>query len=475
MASTEQLLEMTAKLDQENGDEPATKKRKVENGSSDGRAIPLHAPFEGQKKEHRYTMFLLEDTSFTMPLRKKLRLVVNQSGQWVTKKVEGGADISSVEPINSKGEVGVDTSIWTVGAQIPGQAMDFELPLADIAHVMKLPVPEKAQKTWNYVLLPRSQGSTNAHEPILFSITAGSKMAAGCTTHTPREIQALGPSASGQEKLEKALECAGVKVTEPNEADFASATPESHRKTEKAYHVKAFRGSKDGFLFFLSTGIFFGFKKPLFFVSLEDIESLSYTSVLQRTFNIVINYRENGEEEEKEVEFSMLDQSDFSGINAYVQRHELHDASLAEGRRAKLVKVKQRAKGDANGVEGPEGEEDDGRTELEKAEAQLQDEEDEMEEDFELDSEDGDSDGSGESGDDEDYDDEGGNLVEEELGSEAEDVSVDEEDAEEQEEEDDEEEQEEPEPAPPPQRTRQPVPSLARRPNEPDVDDEDQL
>lgn len=36
------------------------------------------------------------------------------------------------------------------------------------------------------------------------------------------------------------------KVIRPDDAEFASATPEAHRKGEKAYHVKAFRGSKDG-------------------------------------------------------------------------------------------------------------------------------------------------------------------------------------------------------------------------------------
>ena len=37
-----------------------------------------------------------------------------------------------------------------------------------------------------------------------------------------------------------------TKVTYPEEAEFVSATPEAHRKGEKAYHVKAFKGSKDG-------------------------------------------------------------------------------------------------------------------------------------------------------------------------------------------------------------------------------------
>ena len=35
-------------------------------------------------------------------------------------------------------------------------------------------------------------------------------------------------------------------VIEPDVQEFASAVPEPHRKGEKAYHVKAFRGSKEG-------------------------------------------------------------------------------------------------------------------------------------------------------------------------------------------------------------------------------------
>lgn len=37
-----------------------------------------------------------------------------------------------------------------------------------------------------------------------------------------------------------------TKVIRPDDREFVSATPEAHRKGEKAYHVKAHRGSKDG-------------------------------------------------------------------------------------------------------------------------------------------------------------------------------------------------------------------------------------
>ena len=44
----------------------------------------------------------------------------------------------------------------------------------------------------------------------------------------------------------KALKGAGVTVLEPSAAQFESQVPQAARKGEKVYHVKGFRGSKDG-------------------------------------------------------------------------------------------------------------------------------------------------------------------------------------------------------------------------------------
>ena len=42
-----------------------------------------------------------------------------------------------------------------------------------------------------------------------------------------------------------------TKVVRPDERQFVSAMPEAHRKGEKAYHVKAFRGSKEGIIIYV--------------------------------------------------------------------------------------------------------------------------------------------------------------------------------------------------------------------------------
>ena len=200
--------------------------------------------------------------------------------------------------------------------------------------------------------------------------------------------------------------------------------------------------SRTGFLFFLPTGIFWGFKKPLHFFAFADIASISYSSVLQRTFNLTVAALPTAgttgaaaAAEPVEHEFSMVDQADFAGIDAYVKRHGLSDASMAAQRKAKRLNI--------NGVkgekpvegEGEEGEEDESELKKAEREAEMQADDDEDEEDdenFDPGSE-GESEGSGTS--DEDDDDGAGqsggeDIVAEELGSEAEEVEEEEEEEE---------------------------------------------
>ena len=186
-----------------------------------------------------------------------------------------------------------------------------------------------------------------------------------------------------------------------------------------------------GYLFFLSSGIFFGFKKPLIFFAFENIESISYTSVLQRTFNLNIATRlASNPDESQEFEFCMIDQANHAGIDAYIRKHGLQDASLAEARRARKLNING-AKGEDQGDDVTNGE--DRESELQKAQRELEDREEEEEEDYDPDDDD-DSDGSATSSEDEEHgdsqcdnqheDDEHRDLVKEELGSEAEDVDL---------------------------------------------------
>lgn len=129
-----------------------------------------------------------------------------------------------------------------------------------------------------------------------------------------------------------------------------------------------------------------------------------------------------------EYEFSMIDQADYSGIDDYIKRHGLQDASLAEARRAKVYNVNG-GKKDEEGTTAAETAGVGGESELQKAQRELEDQEDEEEEDYDPGSE-GESEGSGSSSEeeeDEEHEDDGQDsdgdedLVKGELGSAAED------------------------------------------------------
>ena len=281
-----------------------------------------------------------------------------------------------------------------------------------------LPVPEKSAKQYNYVLFNEdsqivTNRTTNAIDPLVLTIPATAPKPGSLTGSDLSTASAV----SDQHKtlfdhyLTQQLKAAGrgVTITEANPKLFSSAIKEAHRPNEPAVHVKAFRGSKDGYLYFLPNGILWGFKKPLLFLPKDQLVAVSYVNVLQRTFNMAIELdvrykQDDGSylEEREELEFGMIDQEDFAGIDAYVKRNGLQDSSMAEQRKAKRLGV--------NMVKGEDGEKVDvgDPGELTKAEAALeQNDEGEEEEDEGTDGEDfdpgseGESEGSGSSSEEE--------------------------------------------------------------------------
>ncbi|OQE45985.1 hypothetical protein PENCOP_c001G03495 [Penicillium coprophilum] len=388
-------------------DGPAAKKRKLQNGDTGETAQASVNLKDGNAP----VQFYVQDVSFSTPQRKKLTLEITAGHQYLRARNQATREI------------------------------EFGVSMDKIRHALCLPVPEKTQKQFNFCIIPEYADGitpppegTAASEAMVFTIADGPAKAAFSGNG-----EQLGhvPGESAEALIRKILNenMPHTNVVRPDDKQFVSAMPEAHRKGEKAYHVKAFRGSKEGYLFLLSTGILFAFKKPLLFFSFATIDSVSYTSVLQRTFNLNVMARPtNGSEEDiQEFEFSMIDQDNFSGIDAYIKRHGLQDASLAEARRAKVYNVNKAGGEDAAAPAAEAAGEDE--SELQKAQRELEDQEDEEEEDYNPDSDDSEGSGSSSEEDDDEDDeededaghdsDEDMGLVENELGSEAEEIPKD--------------------------------------------------
>jgi hypothetical protein len=333
------------------------------------------------------------------------------------------ADVSFSIPQRKKYnlQVGQTTGIWASSSSVSGPSVEFGIKWESVQDIFCLPVPEKAQAQYNFCIFANPEGES-AGEQLLWTVPSTIPKSGAITGEIAVQADDTYKTFLVS-AINKGLKSRRKHVVEPTANDFASQIVQAHRKGETAFHVKAFRGSKDGYLFLLSTGILWGFKKPLEFFAFDTIESVSYTSILQRTFNINIAFRSSGLDDIQEFEFSMIDQADFGGIDGYVKRHGLQDASMAEQRRARKLNV--------NGAKGNEASQGDGEHEegeLEKARREADDLEDEKEDEEEDDENfdpgsEGESEGSG-SGSDEDGEEQGagahGDMVDEALGSEAE-------------------------------------------------------
>ncbi|KAI9848168.1 MAG: hypothetical protein M1837_000842 [Sclerophora amabilis] len=302
---------------------------------------------------------------------------------------------------------------------VPRKKLKLECTEAGIRgrkHVLCVPVPEKAQRQFNFCVFPKyADGVTQPPkgEPPTDAIVWTIPDAPPKDPETISFRAGKGDVEGLKESYKSILTHVfnnhlpkGTRVVEPDRNDFASALVQAHRKDEKAVHVRAFRGSKEGYLFFLPTGVLWAFKKPLLFFSFANVSSISYTSVLQRTFNLNLSATTTsaGDDNDddgtdptlgqQDFEFSMIDQADHPGIDEYVRRHGLHDASMAEQRRARRLNVNPPTGDGEHEEEDGEGEIDKAVREMQPGELDAEEGDEEEEEDYDPGSE-GESEGEG--------------------------------------------------------------------------------
>lgn len=197
--------------------EPATKKRKIDDGNGAQNSASTTAGSLTSAAAQAFKTY--PGVSFSMPQRKKFTL------ELVGKK---------------------DGGIRAVGAN---GSIEFAMAWKDIDQIFCLPVPEKAKKQHNFVIVPvhgdgvapvPDELKASPPEPIVWTFEEA-------TGKNIVEGEDPGPAPMA-EAIQHCLTQAGTgkDVVFPNADEFASAVPESHRKGEKAYHVKAHRGSKEG-------------------------------------------------------------------------------------------------------------------------------------------------------------------------------------------------------------------------------------
>ncbi|KAJ5709958.1 hypothetical protein N7493_009550 [Penicillium malachiteum] len=369
---------------------PAAKKRKIENEQD---SVDLKDP-------NLPVQFYVKDVSFSMPQRKKLTLEVTAGAKYLRARNQNTNQI------------------------------EFGVPIDRIRHALSLPVPDKAQKQFNFCIIPEysdgvtpPQAGMSAFDCMVFTVLDGPAKTAFSGSgeqlaHNEGEtLESLirnilnenlpnwpAPERPKNAKLEKgeSEEALNEKVVRPHRSIFLNKELMNTRN-EEAYHVKAFRGSKDGYVFFLRTGILFGFKKPLMFFSIDRIASYFITGVGNHSFdlNLLVKPINDIEGEHGKYAITILDFKDLDKLSDYMKKYTgLSDkGSFSEDLRA--PEHKNGKKRDASGTARAGAEEEE--SELRKAVQDYENQEDEDESDgpdYDPGTE-GESEGSGQSSDEE--------------------------------------------------------------------------
>lgn len=200
-----------------------TKKRKLEH---DVQQVHSHGETQTQPEDTKVAneavedpqlLFSCKDVSFQIPMRKKLKL-------------DFVADIKS--PTRQEIRLINQSSKQT----------EYTLRPSQIEQAFCMAVPDKQARQTNFVLYPKADEGL---EPVVFSLNETAP-AAG-TWYCESALEEGDTYVSVTERaLERMLKLQGLSLVKPTEKEFASAIPQSHRRGEKGYHVRAHRGSKEG-------------------------------------------------------------------------------------------------------------------------------------------------------------------------------------------------------------------------------------
>ncbi|KAI9482675.1 MAG: hypothetical protein EXX96DRAFT_518419 [Benjaminiella poitrasii] len=286
-------------------------------------------------------IFRVVDLSFQLPARKKYDLIITQSNDKTRHLLLYNNKTNTAE---------------------------FQFPIKKFSHLggTCVPTPDKAVKTFTYTLF---LNATDEQQRDCLVFTTQEKTDV-VVKKVDAEQQVLTSDQKHEIISELLAEYTGVPIAQPSKDYFRSTGSDNNKPGENRAHVMAYHKAKDGFLFFLPTGILFGFKKPTIFVPVSSLASTVIMSVTNRTFDFMLKIRPEAvllgssgfkatkEGDEETIQFSMIEQAEYEGIEAYTKKLNINDHSLAEERKATMSKKQQQKDEDGRAVESQQDDDD---------------------------------------------------------------------------------------------------------------------
>jgi hypothetical protein len=192
-------------------------------------------------------------------------------------------------------------SIWQ------GDKQHSLTPYNTVSRILFLPTPNKQKPNFTIVIC--------AAEHIIFTFD---EKTANFNVESDLTIQGT----TAKEKIYSVLSLVSkkhqIQIEQPEQSVFTSTKPSKSIQ----YHLDCYNKTKEGYsiltrqLYFLKTGIFFGFKKPCYYFDCNEIKELGISGVTGRTFNLVVKL------DEIEHEFSMISAVEYDGIAEYINKFQ---------------------------------------------------------------------------------------------------------------------------------------------------------
>jgi hypothetical protein len=191
------------------------------------------------------------------------------------------------------------------GVSLKAKETEMVLTFDRISRILLLPTPAK-DKHFTVVIVPKSKSHVLDTDTIVFSFE-----------EKPFKIDTVWKLNGNTtfDRIKAALSRITTHVIEPDTNVFLSskqAAKNSKVSPGKVY-LDCYVKSKDGILYLLPGGMFFGFKKPMMYIdtTAPSFHELGVQCVTGRTFDLVATLVDN--EKEELIEFKMLDQGEYDG------------------------------------------------------------------------------------------------------------------------------------------------------------------
>ncbi|KAJ3225283.1 hypothetical protein HDU81_008040 [Chytriomyces hyalinus] len=213
------------------------------------------------------------------------------------------------------------------------------IPTSSVSAILCLPTPNKPKENYTVAICfdtmdssvfnnPALSGQQTISSPILFSFdnTGATLSVVSSNLSFAKELSKTDLKRAPIIRCLNAAEYGPLQGPKPTVMEpclsVLQANPPGKLGVSGCSWVNGHVKMKDGHLYLLPTGVFFGFKKPIHWIPHSHLHYISFSCITSRTFNLLLHHSNHAKGQQTnepllEIEIEMIDKSELEGVLAY--------------------------------------------------------------------------------------------------------------------------------------------------------------